>query len=197
MTLYAKTPSDKFEQTQKKTKAAGARYTIFDSEINLRQELHKLLIEERGHPVFFRKVTEVVGPNYDPAYKESRVSGDPYVIGTKNMYQDYIIYTYRRSAVDVEAQARERRTEIGYMGQGKFVYYFEPRFMNPNTGVEGFLTPTKADYILEADLDEDGNFVRAFQINRILNIQFVQEMRSRDGRVEYYVVHCAERAVGA
>ena len=197
MSLYAKTPSDKYAQTRRKSKAAGSRYTIFDSEINLRQELQKLLDEDRGHPVIFRKVTEVTGPNYDPPQYESRVSGDPYTTGTKHMYQDYIIRTYRRSAVDVEAQARERRTEIGYMGQGKFVYYFKPRFKNPHTGVEGFLTPTKADYILEADLDDDGNFVKTYQVNLVLNIQFVQEMRSRNGRIEYYVVHCAERAVGA
>lgn len=196
MALYAKPPSEQYDLARRKSKLAGARYTVADGDIDLRQELDALL-DGRGHKIIFRKVTDKVCPNYDPSQMEEHDSNCPYCMGTKHMYQDYIIPARYRMAVDVEAQARERRQEIGYTGQGKYVYYFEAMFRNPHTGIQGLLQPTRADYILEADLKDDGEFVRTIRTKRMLNIQFVQELRDAGGRIEFYAVHCAERVTGA
>jgi hypothetical protein len=196
VSLYAKPPSEKYDLTRRQSKLAGALHTVFDSDISLRYELKELLAG-RGHKVIFRKVTDRICPNYDPSLREEHDSNCPYCMGTKHMYQDYMVLARYRMAVDVEAQARERRQEIGYTGQGKFVYYLEAIFKSPHTGVSDLLKPTRADYILEIELDDDGRPIRAIRTKRMLNIQFVQELRDNNGRIEFYAVHCAERTTGA
>ena len=193
--LYASHIPGPSEHTADRTQASGASHSFFDSEINLRAEI-AALIADNGHWVILRRLSSHPCPNYDPTNYEEHPSSCPYCMGMKFMYQDYLVKAYSRLAVDVEAQAKERRHEVGYMTQGKYVYYFNALFTDPHSEETKLLDPTDADYILEIELDENGEVVKTPQIKEVLNVQFVQALRERKGRVEYYALHCSVRPTG-
>lgn len=160
--------------------------SIFDSEVNLREEVADF-IRNRGHKVVLRRATSHRCPNYDPASQEEHSKTCQYCMGTTYMYQDYVTSTYCRPAVDVEAQAKERRIDIGYLGQGKRMYYFTHN-----------VYPKLVDYILEVQLEDEhfGDPVKTYQVLKIFDVQVVHPYRDNGGRIMYWSAQCAERPTG-
>lgn len=159
--------------------------TIFDSEIDLRTEIGEI-IRNRGHKIVLRRATSIRCPNYDPTTSEEHSKTCPYCMGIGYMYQDVVYRSYCRPAVDVEAQARERRQDVGLMTHGKRIYYFTHD-----------VWPKIADYILEVKLDDDGDPIRVWQVLKIFDIEIIHPYRDKMGRVEYWEAQCNERVTGS
>lgn len=159
--------------------------TIYDSEVDIRFEMGEVL-RNRGHKIVLRRATRIRCPNWDPATSETHTKKCVYCMGTGYMYQDVVVRSYCRPAVDVESQAKEKRYDVGVMSQGKRIYYFDYT-----------MWPKIADYILEVELDADGEPVRVWRVLKVFDIQVVHPHRDKAGRVEFYEAQCSERPSGA
>lgn len=167
------------------TQGTVGQPVIYDGEIDIRFEMEELL-RNRGHKIVLRRATTIRCPNWDPASHESHSKRCAYCMGMGYMYQDVVMRTYYRPAVDVESQAKERRYDVGLMSSGKRMYYFEYD-----------VWPKIADYILEVELDAGGEPIRMWQVQKIFDIQVVHPFRDKAGRVEFYEAQCAERPTGS
>lgn len=193
MGIFHQRIPDPWDVTSRKTAIQGNMHNSFDGEIDLFTEV-TIRIENRGHKIAFRKITEDICPYYDLDRKEDHPDDCSYCMGSGYMFQDYIVKSYCRTATDVEAQTKEVRIEIGFMAPSKWVYYLPAYISTNNRNI--YLNPTHADYIIELDLDEDNEPTLPRRIRRILSIEAIHELRDKNGRIEYYSINCKEKIVG-
>lgn len=193
--IFQSRVSGPFETTESRSMSTGERFTIFDGEVDMREEI-SLLIAHRGHKIVYRRITDRPCPNYDAATHEEHPATCKYCMGVKFMYQDYEMRAYRRPSVFIESQSREMRQDIGYMGYGKYIYYLNAKFTDTKY-IERFLKPTIGDFIIELGLDETtGLFAKAYRAKEIFDIEYIHDYRDKFGRVEYYALTCNKRVTG-
>ena len=68
--------------------------TMFDSEIDLREELNTF-IDNRGHKVIFRRITTNRCPNWSEALKEEHSKRCKWCAGTGYIYQEVVLLEAR------------------------------------------------------------------------------------------------------
>ena len=194
--LYISRASGPNEVPADRDKVDGCPFTVFSGEVNSRTELDDF-VRLRGRDTIYRKITDKVCPKYDPATSEQHPKECKWCMGTKHMYQDYIVKMVHRLTVNVESQAREGRQDVGYMGYGKHVYYMKAMFKNPHTMNELIFRPTLADFILDIEVDENAVPTKTYRITNYMDVQFIYEARDQRGRTEFFAIYCAERPTGS
>ncbi len=170
--------------------------TIFDSEIDLREELNTL-IDNRGHYIVLRRITKHRCPNWRESQHEEHTKKCKWCAGTGYMYQDILVKSYNHPTIAAETQARESRQDIGYINYDRLKYYFKAYGSDIETGESILMWPKLADYILEVKLvDVTGLPTLAYTTIKIMDIQNVHAYRDQNGRVEYWVTICVVRSTG-
>ena len=80
---------------------------------------------------------------------------------------------------------RELRVDIGFVAPGRNIFYFK-------YDKKIILT----DLILEVTLGSDGSPAKAYQIERVYDVQHIDVFRDQRGRIEYWRALADERIIG-
>lgn len=164
-----------------------------DFEIDIRSEV-KEIIEQRGHYVFLRKARQQRAPSFNQRTSEAK-ENDPFNHGVGFLYDDYLIKIRKRPTVDLTAGGpmKEIRTEIGFSSPRTFVMYLA----HPPITSSPTIIPDISDMIIEVTLDDATGLPKlAYNIERIYDLQAVQEYRDKHGRIEYWSVLAQQRVIG-
>ena len=153
----------------------------FDS-IDLREELSEL-VSEYGHWIVLRQA--IPGRKcscVNPVTAESRTDCN-LCLGSGRAYIDKFVRGRKSRDVGIMQNiGSESRAWIGFQTSPDYVFY-----------IEYTTRPTQEDYVLEVKLDiEDQEPAVPVVVTNIYDISDVREMRSDQGRVEFYAV-TAER----
>lgn len=162
------------------------------SEIDVRSEVEEIL-QNRGYYVFLRKARAQYSPTWEASRGESRDS-DPFNHTTGHMYDDYLVLIRKVPTVEMQAgPGREVRSDLGIMGPRKYLIYMKHPPIDTSTDT----LPTINDQIIEVTLDETTRLPkRAYNIERVYDIQQTHEFRDQNGRIEYWSLLVEQQVIG-
>jgi hypothetical protein len=179
-----------------------AATTSLTGEIDLRDEFDRLVLGKgekirHGHPMLLRKMRRE--PNGEPTYctcsiNDSNRQGDKdcvYCLGEGYLWDEswtigYTLYTSSEGG---------KSDTIVRMPSGNIKGNYKLFFLRYDTGIQ------YGDKIVEVRLDEEGKIQLSSNTNsyirkEIHKPQTISEMRSDNGRLEYYAIYCrAEDAI--
>ena len=163
-------------------------------EVDLRKEMEDILegtdsTPQRGHWILLRRMETAqrctcwnersAGENkFD---EDNRVYDEPSedctICGGEGYVYDDELHLVRRRVVapDIGLANQETESPVGIMNVQYIIYYFQY-----------YVNPTKKDKIIEIENDNDGNPVRPFVNQEILNISVAVPFRDQLGRIEFW-----------
>ena len=163
----------------------SAQFEGTEGSIDLREEFAQILTDH-GYNIFLRRRLDQFCPYYDLSLKQCTKRMCEFCSGTGFVYQDYLLKTYRKLGFNLEAGPdRELWAPIGLLGPHRNVFYFEYD-----------VKPLLTDRIIEVTLNEDGEPVLAYNIEKVFDITSVHAYREKKGRIEYYAAIADEIVTG-